>query len=47
MPPGLRPLLAYARKLTLVKGNAALYAARGQALRETDYAPLLGALARP
>lgn len=87
--PRLRPLLAYARKLTLepsrmtqadadavfaggwgeaelhdavltvclfnfmnqlleghgVKGNAALYAARGQALRDEGYEPLLGALA--
>ncbi len=85
----LRPLLAYARKLTLeparmtqsdadavlaagwgeaelhdavlticlfnfmnrlleghgVKGNAALFAARGQALRDEGYEPLLGALA--
>lgn len=86
--PRLRPLLAYARKLTLeparmtqadadavfaagwgeaelhdavltvclfnfmnrlleghgVKGNAALYATRGQALRDEGYAPLLKAL---
>ena len=87
--PRLRPLLAYARKLTMepsrmtqadadavfavgwgetelhdavltvclfnfmnrlleghgVKGNAALYATRGQALRDEGYEPLLGALA--
>lgn len=86
--PGLRPLLAYARKLTVeparmtqadadavfaagwseaelhdavltvclfnfmnrlleghgVKGNSALYAARGQALHDAGYAPLIGAL---